>query len=337
LPTLSKSNLNPEDTDASVPTGKVIPVVSLRKPIGIRKLIGRPRPMPNSFAKESSEEEQKLQQRKTESPKVLIKKVRTRNPGNGKILRKVEGETHASELVEVKPTEFPLKYSSRYRSELRQIPPTSVPTASVTVGSKEVPTPKRPFSSKPRRLVTKLAPKPPSSELPESVLLTPKDVLINRKPARRIPVGSVSERLKALKESMPSDSLQDERRKENPEAVTPAKREIFSTDSKNRINESRRIGMEKVKSTESEFDSGEMSEILGIPKPTPTTTTTTGSNLSKTLNSSPDYENESVEDDYDDEDYNYEPKGQKTGSDQVPFPESSSRRGYLSIPIVSIK
>lgn len=148
-------------------------------------------------------------------PRKLIKKLRpTRRSFRKKIkLRNnkpgldsessEESVTQASVQVFRKPTETPGRFSSRFRDEDAPLTPT--PTTEVPELSIESPTLPQ-VAKKPLRKIkvthatplrTEAEEKPSrkqsipdqEGELPSSIFLKPKDVLVNRKPARRIPPG----------------------------------------------------------------------------------------------------------------------------------------------------
>lgn len=113
-----------------------------------------------------------------------------------------------SAQVDRKPTDAPGRFSSRFRDDEQETstvvsssgpsrfsPPASRPTFKPPPEKKQ-PRNKRPHQQQQQQQQHSDG----SDELPDSIKLSPKDVIANRKPARRIPPGSASDRLKALQQ-----------------------------------------------------------------------------------------------------------------------------------------
>lgn len=205
-----------------------------------------------------------------------------------------------------KPTQAPGKFSSKFKEEdiIYATPPPEISTTpeesylESEETSSPTPTPKfipktHPVESikkfqPPTEIQTTTTPKPvaPTEEaappaIPTSILLSAKDVILNRKPARRIPPGSASDRLKALQERRrrrykirPVKLINHEDRprylRKEPYASNSdqiqSKREI-------RVSEQAQVRPKFFQSTKrvensSEPDSAETADVLGLPKPT---------------------------------------------------------------------
>ncbi|CAL8076178.1 unnamed protein product [Orchesella dallaii] len=121
--------------------------------------------------------------------------------------------TQSSAQIDRKPTEGPGRFSSRFREESFGTTTISAPTQSLRGEDDErepsrfsPPTSRPTFKPPPpkkvqaRRKSQQAATENDGDALPDSIKLSPKDVIANRKPARRIPPGSASDRLKALQQ-----------------------------------------------------------------------------------------------------------------------------------------
>lgn len=122
-----------------------------------------------------------------------------------------------SAQIERKPTDAPGRFSSRFREDNFDSTTASSLRGEADDTSSRSPSRFSPSATRPtfkppvKKTVVRKRPaqqqhQQPSAEsdggdsLPESIKLSPKDVIANRKPARRIPPGSASDRLKALQQ-----------------------------------------------------------------------------------------------------------------------------------------
>ncbi|ODM98843.1 hypothetical protein Ocin01_07835, partial [Orchesella cincta] len=188
----------------------------------------RPRPRPGNKQNfsEASNVSERSREREAESssdepqrPQKPVRKLRPRlrpvpqlNPQQQRGLPS-EVVTQSSAQIDWKPTDAPGRFSSRFREESFGTTTISAPTQSLRGEDDErepsrfsPPTARPVFKPPPPKKVQGGRRKPQQStvesedDLPDSIRLSPKDVIVNRKPARRIPPGSASDRLKALQQ-----------------------------------------------------------------------------------------------------------------------------------------